>query len=237
MFARALYSVCKFVSWLMFVTVFRARAMHASRVPREGALILAANHQSYLDPPLVGGFIARPATYIARAGLFSWGPFGAFLRALNCVPIKGGAGDSAAIKETLRRLDEGHAVVIFPEGARSTDGAMQEYKRGVALLVKRSKCPVVPVAVEGVWDAWARGGRPRLFTPVAVMYGEAIGHDELMQGGAEAGLLRLARETERMRMELRKAIRERTGGKHPRAGAGDVAREFVGSSPTNQGGG
>lgn len=222
------YGVLKALCRALLVVVFRARAYHAERVPREGALILAANHQSYIDPPLVGAFIKREASYIARAGLFKFKPFGACLRAINCVPLQENTGDAGAIREAIRRLEGGHAVLIFPEGSRSMDGAMHEYKRGVALLVKRAKCPVVPVAVEGCWDAWPRGGKPRAFVPVAVMYGQAIAYDELMKDGADAALQRLARETQAMRMELRAKLRERTAGKYPVAGAGDSA-EIVGA--------
>lgn len=221
MLSRLFYLVAKTLCRVILVVFFRARAYHAERVPEEGAMILAANHQSYIDPPLVGGFITRAASYIAKAGLFKFKPFGACLRAINCVPIQEGTGDSGAIREAIRRLEGGHAVLIFPEGSRSMNGAMHEYKRGVALLVKRAKCPVVPVAVEGCWDAWPRGGKPRWFVPVAVMYGHPIAYDELMKDGADAGLARLARETQAMRMELRAKLRERTRGKYPKPGAGD----------------
>lgn len=223
MFARAFYVLVKTACKLVMLVFFRAQAYYAERVPDEGALILASNHQSYLDPPFVGGFIKRPASYIARAGLFKWKPFGACLKAINCVPIREDSGDAGAIKEAIRRLEGGHAVVIFPEGSRSPDGAMHEYKRGVALLVKRAKCPVVPVAVEGCWDAWPRGSKPRPFRPIAVMYGQAIAYDELMKDGADAALQRLARETQAMRMELRAKLRARTGGRYPASGAGDSA--------------
>ncbi len=221
MLARIFYRLVKTLCQVVLVVVFRARWYHSGRVPREGALILAANHQSYIDPPLVGAFLRRAASYIARAGLFKFRPFGACLKAINCVPLQENTGDAGAIREAIRRLEGGHAVLIFPEGSRSMDGAMHEYKRGVALLVKRAKCPVVPVAVEGCWDAWPRGGKPRLFVPVAVMYGHAIPYDELMKDGPDAALQRLARETQAMRMELRARLRERTSGKYPVAGAGD----------------
>lgn len=227
MFAKMFYVLVKTLCRWVLVVLFRARAYYAERVPREGALILAANHQSYIDPPLVGAFIQRAASYIARAGLFKFKPFGACLKAINCVPLQENTGDAGAIREAIRRLEGGHAVLIFPEGSRSMDGAMHEYKRGVALLVKRAKCPVVPVAVEGCWDAWPRGGKPRWFVPVAVMYGHAIAYDELMKDGADAALQRLARETQAMRIELRAKLRERTAGKYPVAGAGDSA-EIVG---------
>ena len=108
----------------------------------------------------------------------------------------------------LRRLEGGRAVLIFPEGSRTTDGRVAPFKRGVAVLVKRSRCPVVPVALEGAYEAWPRSRRlPRwLGHRVAVMYGRPIPHDELMHGGADAALLRLHDEVEAMRLALRERL-------------------------------
>lgn len=218
------YEACAWASRVIFRACFGARADGMEHVPGVGPCLVASNHQSYLDPPLVGSFVRhRHLNFIAKSGLFRFRPFGWLIGGLNSLPIREDAGDAGAIKEVLRRLDEGGVVLIFPEGSRTPDGAMHEFKRGVTLLVKRSKCPVVPAAVEGCFDAWPRGGKPRPWTcPVAVRYGKAISHEELMAEGAEAGLKRLEREIARLRAELRAEIRARTGGKYPRAGAGDA---------------
>lgn len=220
----ALYEACRTGAVTVLKEFFGAEAYHAERVPKDGALILAANHQSYLDPPMVGGMAgARHCSYLAKAPLFSFGPFGALLRGVNCVPVTGDGGDAGSIREIVRRLDRGHAVVIFPEGGRTFTGAMTPFKRGVMLLVKRARCPVLPVAVEGCFDAWSRTGRPRAFgCPIAVMYGHPIAYDELMKDGADAGLERLYREVDAMRRELRAMIRRQTRGEYPANGAGDL---------------
>ncbi|MBZ0172832.1 MAG: 1-acyl-sn-glycerol-3-phosphate acyltransferase, partial [Phycisphaerales bacterium] len=132
----------------LFLRVFyRVRPTGHKGVPPSGPLLIIANHQSYLDPPLVStGVHNRHVDFVARAGLFKFGPFAWLISTLNSVPISEEGGDTAAMKETLRRLAEGKAVILFPEGTRSPDGAMRPFKRGVAVLVKRAKCPVVPVA-------------------------------------------------------------------------------------------
>lgn len=225
LFYRFFRGLCR----TLMVLLFRAYARHPERVPATGAVLIAANHQAYLDPPLVGGFVRfRECHFLAKAGLFTHKLFGWIITGLNSVPIQeatdGGGGDIGAIKEILRRLELGEAVVIFPEGGRTLDGAMHEFKRGVSLLVKRSACPVVPVAVEGCFDAWPRNGKMRpMGARIAVMYGEAIPHDELMKDGAEAALRRLEREIDAMRMQLRREMREKSGGKYPLAGLGDRA--------------
>lgn len=224
LFYRFFRGLCRNLMRLMF----RAYARHPERVPATGAVLLAANHQAYLDPPLVGGFVRfRECHFLAKAGLFKSSLFGWIITGLNSVPIQestnGGGGDIGAIKEILHRLELGDAVVIFPEGSRTLDGAMHPFKRGVSLLVKKSSCPVVPVAVEGCFDAWPRNGKIRPFgARIAVMYGHPIPHDELMKDGPDAALRRLEREIDAMRLELRNEMRARSGGRYPLKGLGDA---------------
>lgn len=205
-------------------TFWGAQVHHVERVPAAGPLLLASNHQSYLDPPLISIRLRqRHINFIAKAGLFRFRLFAWVITWLNSVPIRGDAGDTAAIKETVARLERGSAVLIFPEGSRTADGAVAPFKRGVALLVKKAKCPVVPVALEGVFDIWPASGRlPRLFgTRARVMYGHPIPYEELMRDGADAALARLAREIDAMRLELREIIRAETRGRCPKPGPAD----------------
>lgn len=209
----------------LFLRVFyHVRPAGHEGVPSSGPLLIIANHQSYLDPPLVStGVHNRHVDFIARAGLFKFGPFAWLISTLNSVPIAEEGGDTAAMKETLRRLAEGKAVILFPEGTRSPDGAMRRFKRGIAVLVKRARCPVIPVAIEGAHDAWARGtSRPKLFGQhILVRFGEPIPHADLMAEGPDAALRRLEREIDAMRLELRTQLRERTRGRLPVEGPGD----------------
>jgi len=207
----AVYWLCHHLSALIFILVYRVRAFYPSRVPARGSVLIAANHQSFFDPPLVGSMLMqRQVSFVAKFGLFGFGPFAWLIRTLNSVPIKEDTGDAGAIKEVLRRLATGDAVVIFPEGSRTPDGNMHAFKRGVALLVKRANCPVVPVAVEGVYDAWPIHRKiPRfLGQRMAIMYGEPIESDELMKDGPDAALRRLEAEISTMRAQLRTYLRE-----------------------------
>lgn len=230
LFYRFFRGLCRTLMRVMF----RAYSRHPERVPATGAVLIAANHQAYLDPPLVGGFVRfRECHFLAKAGLFTHRLFGWIITGLNSVPIQESAngGDIGAIKEILHRLELGEAVVIFPEGSRTLDGAMHSFKRGVSLLVKKSSCPVVPVAVEGCFDAWPRGGKIRPFgARIAVMYGHPIPHDDLMKDGPDAALRRLEREIDAMRLELRHELRKKSGGKYPAKGLGDGAFGVEGSN-------
>lgn len=212
LFQLFFYEVIRDLSGVFLVVCFRARAFHAERIPGAGPLLLAANHQSYLDPPLIGGFIGnRQTTYVARLGLFKFKPLGWFISALNAIPLRENSGDAAAIREVIRRLEQGEVVLIFPEGTRTFDGTMLEFKRGVALLVKKAKCPIVPIAVEGAFEGWPRDRiLPRLFrTRVGVLYGNPIPYDELMKDGAEAALQRIEREVAALKAELREKLARR----------------------------
>ncbi len=215
---RVFYWFCWAFCLFALTAFFRLRRYHTERFPRTGAFLIAANHQSHLDPPTVGVCnTARPTHFLARAGLFKNRAFAWLITAVNSVSIKEESGDLGAIREILARLETGVPVLVFPEGARTPDGEIHDFKRGIALLLKRAKCPVVPVAIEGAFDAFPRHRRiPRLLGGrIAVMVGHPIPHDELLKDGAEAGLARLKREIETMRSELRAKLLAATNGRYP----------------------
>src|SRR5436190_873629 len=184
---------------------FGARAFGVENIPQKGALLMVANHQSYLDPPTIGCFVGkRHLEFLARASLFKFKPFAWLISLLNSVPIQDDQGDSAAIREILRRLEGGRAILIFPEGSRSTDGAIHEFKRGAALIMMLAKCEVQPVAIVGAFERWPNfEKRPRLSgPPVLVKYGTVIPYEELMKDGAEAAMTRLRDEVVKLKGEL-----------------------------------
>lgn len=199
----AFYLVAKKTVWALFKVWLRTKVVGKENVPMRGGLLVVANHASYLDPPLVGVSMPRRVWFMARSTLFKNRLFGAVIAGLGSFPVEravdregaggsGGGGDIKAIRTVLDQLDRGHPVLLFPEGARSASGAMQPFQRGVAVLLKRSKCPVLPVAISGVYEAWPRGKKPRLFPKrVVIRFGEAIAHDDLLKDGGEAAVKRL----------------------------------------------
>lgn len=216
------YEFCRWFIRCIYRVFYSPIISGAENVPSVGPVLLAANHQSYIDPPFVCLYIPRHTSFVARAGLFKFKMLGWLIGSLNATPIKEEGGDGAAIKEVLRRLSQGHAVVIFPEGSRTLDGSMDGFKRGVSLLVKKAKCPVVPVGLEGCFDAFPRGEHPRVWGKrIGLKYGLPISPEELMKDGPEAGLQRLAREVDSLRLALRAEMRGKTGGTFPAKGPGD----------------
>jgi 1-acyl-sn-glycerol-3-phosphate acyltransferase len=159
---------------LLFATYFRWRVFHPERVPLQGPVILAANHASFLDPPLVGAGLRRDINYLARQSLFRFPGIGALLRSWNAVPVDREGGGAAGLKAILDRLRAGGAIILFPEGTRTRDGRLQPTRSGIGLTVIKSDAPVVPVRVFGTFEAFNRSmkfPRPRR---VAVKYGRPL---------------------------------------------------------------
>ena len=140
-------------------------------VPASGGVILAANHQSYFDPPFLGFSLRREAFYVAKKELYGFKPLGWLLRQLNTVPIKRGAFDPLAYKKAIKLLLSGRCLVLFPEGTRSRGDRFLEPKLGVGLLALEAKVPIVPVYLENT-----RGFLRLLFTRkrVSIRFGQPL---------------------------------------------------------------
>lgn len=164
---------------VMFATYFRWRVYNPERVPQTGGVILAANHASYLDPPLVGSGLERPINYLARESLFRFPIFGAVLRSWNSVPVDRDGGGARGLKNILDRLLAGGGIILFPEGTRSPDGKLQPARSGIGLTVIKSNAPVVPVRTFGTFEAWGRNQKIPHPKRVAVKYGEPMRFEKL----------------------------------------------------------
>jgi 1-acyl-sn-glycerol-3-phosphate acyltransferase len=148
--------------------VFGVRTRFAEPLPESGGLIVLSSHQSHLDPLLLGLACNRRLSSLARSSLYAFKPFGAVITALDAVPIDRNSSAVAAMKAVIRRLEAGAAVVIFPEGTRTPNGRLGQLQSGFALMAKRARVPIVPVAIVGAWECWPksrilpRPGRIRL---------------------------------------------------------------------------
>jgi 1-acyl-sn-glycerol-3-phosphate acyltransferase len=195
--------------WMVFF--YRYRAWHADRVPRRGPLLIVANHQSFLDPLLVGvGLRQRPFFSMARSTLFKNPLFARLIRLMNAFPVERGTADTGALRHGLKLLGEGQAMLIFPEGTRSLTGVTGDFAPGLMLLVKRGAPTVLPVAIDGAFAAWPKGRKlPSLFGHVGVMFGEPISSSELAKLGTDDAMKLLRDRVERLRLELRKKMQGR----------------------------
>ena len=198
------WSLCR----LVFATYFRWKVHNAERVPLTGPVILAANHASYLDPPLVGSGLPRAINYLARDTLFKYPGLGAILRSVNAVPVDREGGGGAGLKAILDRLLAGGGIILFPEGTRSPDGQLRAARAGIGLTVIKSNAPVVPVRVFGTHQAWGRQlalPRPRR---VAVKYGNPMAFAALREEAKTCPKPRLKQIYQQIADEIMAAIGE-----------------------------
>lgn len=179
-----------FVFWLDY----RSRGME--QLPASGALLLS-NHQSFLDPLLIGLPLDRPVSYLARHNLFRVPVIGWILRNTYVMPINREAAGTESIREAVRRMQHGFLVGIFPEGTRSRDGELGEIKPGFIALVRHGKLPVVPVGIAGGTDVMPRGAILPRRGRVRVVFGRPLPADEVLRlsrRGSETQLVELARQ-------------------------------------------
>ena len=208
---------------LFFRIWLRYRARGFEHLPATGGALLLSNHQSFLDPLMVGLLIDRPVSYLARDSLFRVPVLGWVLRHTYVMPLNREGGSSAAIRETLRRLEQGFLVGIFPEGTRSADGSLGEFKPGFAALIRRTDVPIIPVGVAGANRALGRGSWFLKPKRVCVVYGEPIPRDEvarLSERGREAELVEAVRLRVAACLQEAEAWRAGSGGGRVEEGGG-----------------
>jgi 1-acyl-sn-glycerol-3-phosphate acyltransferase len=158
----------------------------SEHVPPTGGVLLISNHQSVLDPVLVVVKLKRSASFFARASLFEHRFFAWLIRKLNAFPVRRGEGDVGAVREMIRRLNEGYAVNLYPEGTRTHDGQIGAINRGVALVVRKAKgIPIIPVVIDGSFQSWPRWRKLLRPYPVRLLYGpkmdlDGLGGDEIV---------------------------------------------------------
>lgn len=142
----SLYAFAKNVLRPATRAAFDVRVSGTENVPRDGGLVVAANHRSYLDPPLLGTWFPRTVHFMAKQELFKIVILGSLIKAVHAFPVDRDRADVAAIRQALRILKRGDVVGIFPEGTRNLEGEAQA-RGGAVLLAATAHCPIVPVAL------------------------------------------------------------------------------------------
>ncbi len=153
---------------------FRLHVVHRERMLQSGPVILAMNHESYLDPPLAGTTCDRAVHFLARRTLLDVPLLGWLLPKLNVIPVNQEGIDRSALKALIRVLKAGNAALIFPEGSRTIDGTLQPAERGLGLVIAKTLAPVVPMRIFGAHQALPRGGGGLQLVPIAIVIGEPI---------------------------------------------------------------
>src|SRR5881396_3543076 len=153
---------------------FHLRVIHRERMIQSGPVILAMNHQSYLDPPLAGIACDRAIYFLARRTLMDLPLFRWLLPKLNVIPVNQEGIDRSALKALIRVLKSGNAALVFPEGARTLDGNLQPAQPGLGLVIAKTLAPVVPMRIFGAHGAWARGSKKIRLHPITIVVGHPI---------------------------------------------------------------
>lgn len=170
------YHICQFSLYLFIKLYFRSKYINSRNVPKSGPTLLVANHQSFLDPPAIGTGYYRMTNYLARKTLFKFKPFGKLIDSVDAIPLDQDGLGFQGVRETMKRLKNSEAVLIFPEGSRSFDGELAPFTSGYVAIASKTDSVIVPVAISGAFEAFPRTKKyPSPFKKrVVIEYGEPI---------------------------------------------------------------
>jgi len=161
------------LSWVLARLLFSFKVTGREKIPNKGGCILAMNHESYLDPPLVGICCRRAIHFLARKTLLKWPVLGPIFPKLNVVPVDQDRADMSALKTIIKLVRSGECTIVFPEGSRTLDGKLQPAQPGLGLVIAKTGAPVVPMRIFGAHEAFPRGKWPRP-RPIRIVVGDPM---------------------------------------------------------------
>jgi 1-acyl-sn-glycerol-3-phosphate acyltransferase len=198
-----LYWVIKAILTPVLFVLYRVRVEGREHVPRHGAVILAANHRSFMDSLFLPLVLRRRVTFVAKAEYFDDPKTAWFFRGVGQIPIRreGGSAGERALASATEVLESGHQFGIYPEGTRTRDGYLHRGHTGVARLALRTGAPIVPVGLVGTDEVQPTDRKlPRLFRPVTIRFGAPISVDRY--AGRENDRLLLRQITDEVMFEI-----------------------------------
>lgn len=209
------YKIVLFLVFWFFKIVYRHKIYGAENF-YSGAAILAANHCSFYDPPLLSVSTPYEVHFLARKTLFDHAMFGALIRRLNAHPVSGKAQDAAVFKTIVQLMKEGKKVIIFPEGKRSRDGHLQSIKPGVGLLISKTKAAVIPAYLHGTFSIWPSSKKlPSLRGKTACVFGKPLYFSFDSSKDSRSQQEEISQQIERSILELKKWYEEGAQGTPP----------------------
>ena len=195
-----LYDFC-YLTWPPLFRLFlRMEVFGRENIPEEGPVVIASNHLSLLDPPILGAAATRKIHFMAKSELFKPAWFGALIRKLGAFPVKRGEMDREAIKTGLTILKENKVLAVFPEGTRSKDGELGRAGGGAFMMGVKRKAKIVPACIYGT-DISRHPGWPK----VRVIFGKPMEYDPDMGTGRDS-LDELGARWREEVLTLRKAV-------------------------------
>jgi 1-acyl-sn-glycerol-3-phosphate acyltransferase len=160
---------------------FRFKVYGKQNFPNGGAVV-ASNHASYIDPPILGSGAPHAISYLARDSLFKNAFVSALYKKVGAIPIKRNAADVGSIRTILHALESGRKVVMFPEGTRSKDGQLQQPKAGIGYIICKAKIPVIPTFIYGSYKVLPRHRALPHFSRIVVSFGKPLYFDDIWSG-------------------------------------------------------
>jgi 1-acyl-sn-glycerol-3-phosphate acyltransferase len=169
-------SFFKVLTILVFNLLYRTKYINGRNIPSTGGCVVAPNHSSFWDPPLIGTVTFRRVfKFMARDTLFKTPVWGTMLGWMGAFPVKRGTIDRKSWAVFVNKVKNGECVMFFPEGTRTPDGEIQPGKPGTGMLIYKAKAKVIPVYAHGLFDAWPKGKKfPNFFKRITVLYGEPM---------------------------------------------------------------
>ena len=171
---RLWYDFLRVFFRVLGVALYRVRVFNRQHVPAAGGVLVLSNHQSHLDPILVGLSCDRRLNYVARDSLFGFAPFRWLINSLDAIPLHREGIGLGGLKESLKRLKAGEMLLIFPEGTRTRDGEVGPLKPGFLALARRSQATLLPVAIEGAFESMPRHSLFPVPTVIHVQFGPPL---------------------------------------------------------------
>ncbi len=168
------YRACSLGSLTLCKAYFRLRVEGLANIPKEGGAVLASNHQSFIDILLFGGCVPRHVAFVARDTLADWRWLAYVMRECGTVLVRRGSSDRRALRQMADHLERGDMVAIYPEGTRTRDGSLQEFKGGALLAARMAGVPIVPCGIRGAFNAWPRGRTIPRPKKIGVRFGPPI---------------------------------------------------------------
>jgi len=157
----------RFLAWMLIHTIHRVKTVDVERIPEEGPAVLVCNHVSYVDALVIGAASPRPIRFVMDHRIFKTPFLGWIFRTARAIPIAPAKEDQWTMEkayiEIAKALHEGDLVCIFPEGKLTTTGEMNEFRGGIAKILERSKVPVIPMALRGLWGSLLTRDKANLF--------------------------------------------------------------------------
>ncbi len=206
LFKRLGYDLARVYSRLFGVAFCRLRCFGRKYGPKSGAALICANHQSFIDPFLIGLAFDRRMNYLARKTLFRSRMFKWLIMYFDAIPVDQEGSGFIGLKESLKRLKKGEMLLIFPEGARTFDGRISPLMTGACILARRAAAPIIPVGIDGAYDAYPRTASFPKLAPLCVVIGPPIEPHQIEQLSDEQLMGELAKRIHECHERAKRSI-------------------------------